>query len=129
MKELKIMSLQRRLEQHIIIYLWKIKHNLLPNSVKMTFKEHIRSQAIKAVLKPLPQVRGKILTTYEESFVIRSAKLWNVLPAPLTRINTLNAFKAALTKFLISIPDEPPIPGYYCKSNNSIIEQSLCLVR
>ena len=122
LKILDIMSLQRRREKHIIIYLWKIKHNFLPNPVNITFKEHKRSQALKAVLKPLPRVRGRVLTTYEESFVIRSAKLWNVLPTPLTHISTLDKFKAALEKFLHTIPDEPPIPGYPCSSTNSLID-------
>ena len=127
LKELKIMSLQRRRERNIIICLWKIKNGLSPNSINMEFKYNTRKVAIKAVLKPLPKIKGKVLTTYEESFVIRSAKLWNCLPAKLTFLTSLNVFKVSLDKFLLKLPDQPPIPGYVQNSKNSIVEQSLCL--
>ena len=118
---LKTMSLQRRREKIIIIHLWKILHEINPNSLGIEFKEHSRTSSIKAILKPLPKLRGKVLTNYDESFVIKSAKLWNKLPPNLTTITSLSLFKHHLDKFLTNLPDEPPLPGYPCKSDNSIL--------
>ena len=120
LKELGILSLQRRREQNIILHLWKIKYGINPNSINIEFKEHTRSSAIRALIKPLPKIKGKLLTQYDESFVVRSARLWNVLPPKLTRVSTFDVFKSGLKEFLFKIPDEPPIPGYYHTSDNSL---------
>ena len=120
LQTLGIMSLQRRRERLIIIHLWKILNNLSPNSINIEFKNHKRSSSIKAIVKPLPKLRGKILTLYDASFVVKSAKLWNVLPPPLTKITLLNCFKVNLDKFLKSLPDKPPISGYSHMSDNSL---------
>jgi hypothetical protein len=123
LKELNIRSLQRRRERAILIHVWKIKNYVYPNSIDLIFKKHERSNSIKAVLKPLPKIKGKLLTIYEESFIIRAAKLWNILPPSLTQIVTLNSFILQLDKFLDTVPDEPPLPGYPIKNHNSLLEQ------
>ena len=120
--KLNTMSLQRRREKHILIHLWKVKNNIYPNSIEIQFKENTRTQAARAVLKPMSKIKGKVLTSYEESFIIKSAKLWNILPAKLTKITTLPMFINSLDKFLSSIPDQPPIPGYPYTCNNSLTE-------
>ena len=124
---LKITSLQRRREKLIILHIWKILNNIYPNSINLQFKEHHRTTAIKAILKPLPKIKGKSLTKYEESFQINGAKLWNLLPTELTKITKLNYFKVELNKFLKHIPDKPPIPGYPFQNDNSLIKQCLSL--
>ena len=126
LKKLNIMSLQRRREKIIIIHLWKILHNFYPNSINLSFKHHPRSNAIKALLKPLPQVRGSTLTKFDGSFEIKSAKLWNVLPPLVTNLSTLELFKKSLNNFLSKVPDEPPLPGYPYRCDNSIINQIIC---
>ena len=68
----------------------------------------------------MPRVRGKLLTKFEESFVIKAAKLWNVLPGNLTHIPDLTIFKAALDEYLFTLPDKPPILGYPYQTNNSL---------
>ena len=123
LKLLKIRSLQRRRERAIIIYLWRIKNNVVPNSFEIEFKENKRMGGQKAVVKPLPKVKGKILTTYDESFPIISAKLWNILPSKITKIDFLGSFKVHLDNFLDTIPDNPPLPGYPSNSNNSLLSQ------
>ena len=120
---LNIRSLQRRREKSIIIHVWKIKNQVYPNSVDLSFKTHARSNAVKAILKPIPKAKGKLLNLYDESFIIRAAKLWNVLPPPLTNILTLDSFIDQLDNFLDTIPDEPPLNGYHFKNNNSLVEQ------
>ena len=122
---LNLMSLQRRRERNIIILLWKIKNKTIPNCFNIEFKENQRAVAIKAIIKPLSKIKGRVLTVYDASFPIISAKLWNTLPGKLTVINSLNAFKIGLDKFLKTIPDEPPLPGYPFQSNNSLISLHL----
>ena len=122
--ELGILSLQRRRERNIIIQLWKIKFKINPNTINIEFKEHKRSTAVRAIIKPIPKVRGMLLTQYDQSFVVRSARLWNAMPPRLSHVTTLDVFKSSLDKFLQKIPDKPPIPGYPYDSDNSLI--SLC---
>ena len=130
LKSLNIMSLQRRREKLILIHVWKIKNKLFPNTIGLDFKLHKRSNTVQAVVKPLPKVngkllKGKLLKKYEGSFVINAAKLWNILPAPLTHSTSLGSFKFQLNKFLADIPDEPPLPGYphHISKTNSLTEQ------
>ena len=80
------MSLQRRREKLIILLVWKIKNNLVPNDINLEFSKCQRNGRTKAVLKPLPRVKGKLLSSYEDSFIIKSAKLYNKLPSKLTNI-------------------------------------------
>ena len=124
LKALNLMSLQRRREKVMIMHVWKIKNYAYPNSVKLDFKLHLRSNCMKAVVKPLPRTSPKIQTMYDESFEVKAAKLWNVIPAPLTHITDLQVFKYKLNQFLSTLPDKPPIPGYPTSSNNSLTEIS-----
>ena len=123
LQKLGIMSLQRRRERTILLHLWKVKNEIYPNSINIEFKYHPRSSAFKAILKPLPKLKGKLLRQYDESFVINSAKLWNSLLPPLTCLNTLEHFKTSLDRFLVDIPEQPPIPGYPYVSDNSLVHQ------
>ena len=125
LEKLDIRSLQRRREKLIITHIWKIKNGLYPNNLTLEFKLNRRSNAMKAVLRPLPKVKGALLTKYEESFLIQSCKLWNVLPPSLTHVKIFNSFKAQLNVFCKSISDKPPLPGYPFTNNNSLVEQCL----
>ena len=122
LEKLHILSLQRRREKIIIINIWKIKYKLIPNSINLNFKIHQRSQAIKATLPPLPRTTTGLLTKYENSFIVKGPKLWNTLPAELTRISNLRLFKTSLTNYLKKIPDKPPLAGYPFTNNNSLLE-------
>ena len=125
LKSLKISSLQRRREMLIILHVWKIKNKLHPNTVGFSFKLNKRSNAVRAVIRPLPKVRGGLLTKFDESFLIRACKLWNIIPPDLSQITALIPFKSKLKKFLDEIPDEPPLSGYPVRNNNSLLEQCL----
>ena len=122
LEKLKIRSLQRRREKQIILHVWKILNNVYPNSINLEFKETQRPKAIRAILNPLPRIRGRTLTLYESSFIINSVKLWRILPPKLTYIDDLNKFKLELDKFLNTIPDKPPLPNYPYLNKNSLID-------
>ena len=121
---LEIMSLQRRRELIIILHLWKIRHDIAPNSIGITFKNHLRTFSIKAIVKPLPKIRGRILTLYDESFAIKAAKLWNILPPSLSNVSSFVLFRRGLDNFLRTVPDKPPLPGYPYTCDNSLT--SIC---
>ena len=108
LKELNLMSLQRRREKLSILLVWKIKNNHIPNVVNLEFKKNPRNLKVKAILKPMPKVVGKCLSLYENSFCIKSAKLWNTLPSHLTEILDLNTFEKNLELYLKLFPDQPP---------------------
>ena len=122
LKKLNLMSLQRRRERSIIILVWKIKNNLAPNDINLDFKTNIRNNKIDAVVKPMAKCLGKTRTSFENSFIIKSAKIWNRLPFPLREISNLNLFKKQLDIYLNYIPDEPPVQGYFHKCKNSILD-------
>ena len=124
---LNIMSLQRRRERQTLLHVWKILNKVYPNTIDLNFKNHQRSGAIRAVLKLLPKLQGRALTVYEESFLIKAAKLWNILPPELSKITVLDEFKRKLLTFLKSIPDKPPLPGYPSVNDNSLTSQHMCL--
>ena len=125
LQKLNIMSLQRRREKIVILHLWKILNNVYPNSIDICFKTNLRTQALKAIIKPLPKLRGNILTKYDQSFVINAAKLWNILPTKLTRETSLSLFKIQLENFLHEVPDHPPLPGYPYRCDNSLVNISV----
>ena len=122
--ELEISSLQRRREKLILLYVWKIKNQILPNSINLNFKLEKRTKAMKAVIKSLPRIQSKTITKMDESILVRSARLWNKLPANITTINNYQKFKTKLTLFLSKLPDKPPMPGYNYGNNNSVIDVS-----
>ena len=120
LRELGIMSLQRRRERIIIIHVWKILFGVYPNTIELEFKVHSRSGSVRAIIKPLPKLRGRLLTSFDESFIVKAAKLWNVLPAQLTDISSPESFKNKLNEFLRELPDRPPLPGYPYTCDNSL---------
>lgn len=122
LKELNLMSLQRRRERYIIIYMWKILNCQVPNDVGVNWIMNSRL-GFKASV-PSIAVNRKISQAYESSFSIHGAKLWNALPKSINCESHFNSFKALLDPFLLSIPDEPPIQGYPTRNHNSLLHWS-----
>ena len=60
-----------------------------------------------------------ILTHYENSFGVKAAKLWNLLPKEVNTIQVLEIFKSSLAKFLKGFPDTPPTKGYTASTNST----------
>ena len=55
------------------------------------------------------------------SFAVKGPKLWNAMPYDLNVIQDLEHFKDQLTKFMLSLPDRPPIRGYTPPNSNSLL--------
>ena len=121
MKKLGIMSLQRRREKLTILLVWKIKYNLIPNVIDLKFIETKTRTCKKAIVRPLPKVKGNLLTLFENSFAVKAAKLWNKLPQNIANIDSFSVFKIKLDALLKLYPDHPPVRGYYHQYSNSLL--------
>ena len=66
--------------------------------------------------------RVHIRTLHYNSFASVGPALFNAIPKKIKAKETLTSFKAALDKYLKSIPDKPPISGYPVLNGNSITE-------
>ena len=120
LKSLNLMSLQRRRERYIIIYMWKILNGETPNDLNVSFHTNQRAH-IKAHVPKIPLQRQN-LTNYDKSFSVLGPKLWNLLPADCTLLHSLEKFKQSLDKFLQQFPDQPPTNGYFSPNYNSLLD-------
>ena len=122
LQKLNLQSLQRRRERYIIIHMWKIFYNQVPNDLNIQFTYHDR-KGISAKLKPLVNANGKAQTLYDNSFAVMGPRLWNLIPKQIQFINTtVDNFKCQLSKFLDLFPDQPPVNGYSRINNNSLLQ-------
>ena len=129
LKNLKLYSLERRRERYIIIYVWQILENLVPNLdvtkivASGTDDRRGRLCTTPAVSRRAP---AAVQATRTASLPVRGTLLFNCLPSQLRNMTGCHreAFKAALDRYLSSIPDEPLIPGYTafrrCASNSLV---------
>lgn len=118
---LDLMSLQRRRERYIIIYMWKILTSQVPNDLQVSFYMNHRS-AIKAVVPQIPTQRSNA-TLFDKSFSVLGPKLWNILPKDCTLImDSLESFKRHLGVFMSEFQDLPPTSGYFSPNSNSLLD-------
>ena len=120
---LHLMSLQRRRERYIIIYMWKILHNLYPNSIQVNWHHNDRL-GIRAILPPMPKHKSKLLV-HENSLAVIGPRLWNCIPMECTLAHNLESFKKSLQKYLDLVPDLPPVCNYTTKNSNSLLDWSI----
>jgi len=121
LKELGMMSLQRRRERYCIVTMWKILNNKCPNDVKVNFNAPSR-HGITAKIPPLARSSSAAnQTKRDHSFSVLGPKLWNCVPSNITVITDFDKFKTDLTDFLITVPDTPPVSGYTSANRNSLL--------
>ena len=122
---LDLMSLQRRRERYIIILMFKLLNNMMPNDLYVKFT-HSDRRGIRAIVPPLTKTASaKAQSKYDESFAVLGPKLWNCIPSDTTKITKLVTFKTSLGKYLKQIPDQPPTLGYTAVNNNSLLQHSV----
>ena len=120
------MSLQRRRERYSIIMMYKILHNISPNDLNIEFSENDRRGIQAKVPKITKEAKMRYRSQYDASFAVRGPMLWNRIPTQITTKQTLEGFKSALTTWLYSLPDSPPIQG--TSSRNSLLDFNLSSV-
>ena len=102
--------------------MWKILNSKTPNDVAIQFTTPLR-RGIQAKVPPINKNSSlRNQTRYDKSFAVLGPRLWNILPSELTMIADSTAFKTKLTDYFCGFPDEPPVTGYCCTNDNSIIE-------
>ena len=126
LRTLNMLSLQRRRERYICIYIWKILEGTVPNfGIEVSCsKRRGRSCIVPALRRAAPH---KIQTIRFNSMGIHGPRICNCLPQKLRDMSSCSTdcFKRALDKHLSTVPDEPRVPRLikYCsKSSNSLIE-------
>ena len=112
------MSLQRRRERYIVIYVWKIIQVVAPNDISLALYFNDRL-GIKVHVPPHRQN-----SRLKESMSIIGHRLWYTLPKNTTLMESLQTFKSNVKKFFGQFPDRPPIKGYP-SSKNSILDYAL----
>ena len=105
-KQLKIISQQRRYERYRIIYMWKILEGKAPNCGIEENSNKEKGRKIK-----IPTLKSKARTIRESSFQVHGARLFNSLPLEIRNQKkcSVEDFKTKLDTFLSKIPDQPKI--------------------
>ena len=122
LESLNLMSLQRRRERFIIIMMWKLLNGFAPNDIQIE-SHHSERLGLQVDLPRIPrECRSRVRTRFDLSFAYVGPRLWNVLPKKLNLIGEMDEFKRELTRFVLSLPDKPPVQGYVRANNNSLLE-------
>ena len=130
LRELNLYSLQRRRERYIIIYIWKIINNLVPNfegedKIRVHYSDRTGLQCVRPRLTE--GRRTRFGTRKENSLVVFGQKLFNHIPKEIRACTgPLETFKRKLDGFLRTVRDQPVLHGgAYPQqaTTNSIITQ------
>ena len=120
LKLLNLMSLQRRRERYYLLYLHKMLHGVVPNDIGVSFRICGR-RGLCADIPPIQRhSKAKFQSKFDSSFSVLAPRLWNTLPKQIRGEEKFEKFKSSLTRYLLSIPDEPPIQGV--QSDNSLLQ-------
>jgi ribonucleases P/MRP protein subunit RPP40 len=127
LRELRLYSLQRRRERYIIIYVFKILHNLVPNC-GLTFRTNARTGIHAEVPKLNSKSPNLLKKMRTQSFQYMAPTLYNLLPTTLRKTfcepNPLVIFKRQLDAILSTVPDEPTVLGMMrAARSNSLVHQ------
>lgn len=124
LKKLKLLSLQRRRERYTIIHVWKIVNEKAPNGTDMKFYTSARFGVRALVPSFNYKAQRSVSTAYDNSFGVKAARLWNILPKEVNSQSTLDEFKVVLGAFIQQFPDMPPATGYTPPNSNSLLDWS-----
>ncbi|KAG0729802.1 hypothetical protein GWK47_029616 [Chionoecetes opilio] len=120
LRHLRLYSLQRRRERYLVIYVWKTLETLVPD-VGLQVNHHPRKGRL-CYIRRTQATTQRVATVVHNSFTRNGARLFNAVPKAireLTGVST-DSFKHQLDKWLASVPDEPPTPGYPSTGSNSL---------
>lgn len=120
LQQLGLYSLQRRRERYSIIYVWKILEHLVPN-VGLQINNHPRRGRL-CFVKRTGGASQRVKTLIHHSFTFTGTRLFNSVPQEIRNLTgiTPDSFKNKLDKWLVTVPDQPPTPGYTSTSTNSL---------
>ena len=120
--KLKLYSLQRRRERYAALYMYKMYVGLVPNNLGLQFYK-TRREEIKCHQPKINTSGTSHLGTVRQNFFTSTGpQIFNSLPKIVKEAENLDSFKRQLDRFLLTIPDMPPTPGYPSFNNNTILE-------
>ena len=100
--------------------------DIVPNDIGMKFfnNKRLGTRPVVPAFNRTSTMKAK--TYYDNSFGVKAAQLWNLLPAEAKTFHSLDKFKISLSKFLsdIPVPDLPPVTGYSTGNRNSLLGRS-----
>ena len=132
LKELKMLSLQRRLERYRILYVWKTLEGQVPNC-GITVKECGRMGRMCSIPTLNLHAKVSVQSMKEQIFQVNGPRLFKALPANIRNMTmcSIDDFKMALDKYLELVPDEPAVRGLTpggctmdARATNSILDQA-----
>ena len=133
---LKLYSLERRRERYMLIYVWKVLRNLVPNIGDPDMEIRlVTGTSRRGEMCRIPPLNNRapvyVQTLKESSFCVHGPRLFNELPRELREFRgAQNVFKRELDKFLQSVPDLPSLPHYHQRAGgNSLLDQVVLLRR
>ena len=107
---LKLYSLERRTERYMLIYIWKVLRNLVPNvgdpGIKIRFVTGSSRSEEMCRIPPLNNRAPVYVQTLKDSFCVHGTRLFNELQRELREFRgAQNIFKRELDMFLQSVTD------------------------
>ena len=119
---LSLMSLKHRRERFIILHImWKILNEIASSDLNIQFVTPPRFGNLAKIPSARKNSTAANQSLFDNSFAVQGPKLWNAIPYHLNVIQDLQLFKDRLTKFMLSLPDEPPIRGYATLNSNFLL--------
>jgi hypothetical protein len=120
LRKLKLMSLQRRRERYCILHLHKIIYKTVKSDLSITTNYSAR-RGLFVTIPPINKyTKARFQTLRDDFFTISASRLFNSLPKHIRDEEKFEPFKSKLTKYLLCIPDCPPISGE--SSSNSVLQ-------
>ena len=122
---LRLYSQERRRERYQIIFLWKVAQGLV-QGYHATFYQSERRGRLMHLAPLCSRAPTAVKKARESSLQVRGARLFNCIPKELrdTFTGTPDSFKAKLDEWLLTIPDQPTVPGRLrAAHSNSLLDQ------
>ena len=118
-------SQERRRERYQIIFLWKLSQGMV-DGYNLHFVNNPRRSGLSVVKNVNQRSTHTVRKAMESSLPVKGSKLFYILPREIRDIDSLQAdhFKHYLDQYLMTIPDQPTIPGFgRAAATNSLLDQ------
>ena len=118
-RKLRLYSLQR------VNYVWKILEHRVPN-VGIVATQHPRRGRL-CYVRTTSGSSQRIRSIIHHGFTYSGTRVFNCISTTLRNMKGVctDTFKTHLHKWLATIPDEPPTPGYPRQNSNRLVEWTM----
>ena len=111
---------RKRLTKWIINSSWK-SYIFMRSIQKLSVGSNLSSLTVSKLWLLMVNSLSSLLSSVVFPKELSWDQLWNAIPYHLNVVNKAEHFKDQLIKFMLSIPDTPPIRGYASKNSNSLL--------